>query len=83
MRRASFVNLAAIALLLAASIWIQRMGAAAQQIQQLALLAESQRGLVSRVAAELSVLRSESGDLLVEYDLDWTSLPEETLEVAP
>ncbi len=57
LRRASFVNLAAIALLLAASVWIQRMGATAQKVQQLALLAESQRGLVSRVAAEMDLSR--------------------------
>ena len=57
LRRASLVNLAAIALLLAASIWIQRTVATAQQVQQLAVLAETERGLVSRAAAEMDLTR--------------------------
>jgi methyl-accepting chemotaxis protein len=57
LRRASFVNLVALGLLLLASIWIQRMEAAAQKAQQIAVLAESQRGLVARVAAEMDLGR--------------------------
>jgi len=57
LRHASFVNLGVLGLLLAASLWIQRMGAAAQKVEQLAVLAESERGLVSRVAAEMDLAR--------------------------
>jgi len=38
--------------------------------------------IAGRMAAELSVLRAESSDVMTEYNLDWKTLPEEILEVA-
>ena len=34
------------------------------------------------MAAELSVLRAETSEVMVEYKLDWKSVPEEIMAVA-
>lgn len=38
--------------------------------------------IAGRMAAELSVLRAESSDVMTEYNLDWKTIPEEELVVA-
>jgi ATP-binding protein involved in chromosome partitioning len=45
--------------------------------------AQAFREIASRVASELSVLRAQADGVMVEYDLAWKDLPEESLEVAP
>jgi len=37
--------------------------------------------IASRVASELSMMRAQSDGVMVEYDINWSALPEETLEV--
>jgi len=56
-RRISVVNLGVISLLLLSSLWIQRLHGVALGASELALLAETQRGLVIRAAAELDLGR--------------------------
>ncbi len=57
LRLASLLNFAAILVLLLAAVWIQRINSDAAVAAKLALLAETQRGLVSRVASELDLSR--------------------------
>jgi ATP-binding protein involved in chromosome partitioning len=40
------------------------------------------REIAGRMAAELSVLRAETSEVMVEYRLDWKSVPEEAMAVA-
>ena len=57
LRRASLLNLGAIVVLLVAALWIQQLNSDAARAARLALLAETQRGLVSRVASEIDLSR--------------------------
>jgi methyl-accepting chemotaxis protein len=57
LRRASLVNLVAIGLLLVAAFGIHWINGRANEAFRLALLAETQRGLVSRVVAEMDLAR--------------------------
>ena len=57
LRRASLLNFGAIVVLLLAALWIQKINSDAAAAARLALLAETQRGLVSRVASELDLSR--------------------------
>ena len=57
LRRASLLNFSAIIVLLVAAVWIQQINSDAAGAARLALLAETQRGLVSRVASEIDLSR--------------------------
>lgn len=46
------------------------------------LSAQAFLDIAGKVASELSVLHAQSGKVMTEFDIDWSSTPEEGLEVA-